>query len=517
MGRQRTKSRLQRERCEDDLGKQYCSVAAVAAVAAVGGAAISSQGAKSAANAQSDSAAASNMLQQYMFDKNVQLQQPAINAGNTARDSLLYRLGLSRTGVSGGAGPGGQVLTASQLRDQLTPQFTRQVAATGPNAGQPVYKTGQQAIAANPNDPLAAFKWAQSGASDGVALDSRGVPFTGAGNGPGYWENGGISESTGNPERSWVSTAGPQYNSEIDQSGLQAEIDRRLAEQSAAQQAYQDQLAGNNQFGDLGEKFQFNTYTPDTFTPDTYTAPDPYVADKFSYTGEDLYKDPSYLFRLQQGQKALDRQGAASGRYLSGAQLQAASDYNQGAASTEFQNAYQRALGTFGTNEGNRKNAYDTNTTNGLNAFNTNETNKYNAFSTNSANKFNAFNTNETNRYNAYQSNFNNAVNPLLSLAGSATLGSQALGQAGQQTAQLMGANLQGAANATGAAGIASSNAINSGVNNAVNTYQSNQLLNQLLNRGNTTPTTGVNNNPVGLGGLDASTVYGAGSGWGQA
>lgn len=464
------------------------------------GGAVNASSAKSAANAQSDSAAASNMLQQYMFDKNVQLQQPAINAGNTARDSLLYRLGLSRTGVSGGAGPGGQTLTASQLRDQLTPQFTRQVAASGPNAGQPVYKTGQQAIAANPNDPLAAFKWAQSGASDGVALDSRGVPFTGAGNGPGYWENGGISESTGNPERSWVSTAGPQYNSEIDQSGLQAEIDRRMAEQSNAQQAYQDQLAGNNQFGDLGEKFQFNT-----FTPDTYTAPDAYVADKFSYTGQDLYNDPSYLFRLQQGQKALDRQGAASGRYLSGSQLQAASDYNQGAASQEFQNAYQRALGTFGTNEGNRKGAYDTNTTNGLNAFNTNETNKYNAF-----------NTNETNRYNAYQSNFTNAVNPLLSLSGAATLGSQALGQAGQQTAQLMGNNLQGAANAQGAASIAAGNQISGGINNVTNTYQSNQLLNQLLNRNNTS-TSGVNNNPVGLGGLDASTVYGAGSGWGQA
>lgn len=214
-----------------------------------------------------------------------------------------------------------------------------------------------------------------------------------------------------------------------------------------AQAAAQAAAAADPNYGKLGKDFEF---------------------EKFSYTGEDLLDDPSYKFRLDQGQKALDRQGAASGRFLSGSQLQAASNYNQGAASQEFQNAYSRALGTFGTNEGNR--------------------------------------------FNAYQANFNNSVNPLLSLAGAATLGSQNLGASGAATAAQIGANTTANANAQGAAGIANANNISGAMTGAVNSYQSNQLMNTLLNRN-----ASVNNNPsAGLGGLDASTVYGAGSGWGQ-
>lgn len=52
--------------------------------------------------------------------------------------------------------------------------------------------------------------------------------------------------------------------------------------------------------------------------------------------------DPGYQFRLEQGQKALDRSAAASGSAYSGAQLKALANFNSGLASQEYGNAYNR-------------------------------------------------------------------------------------------------------------------------------------------------------------------------------
>lgn len=419
-------------------------VAAIAGVATVAGAAMTSSATKKAASGQQAATDAANAEQARQYDNNVALQAPTINTGNAARDRLSYLLGLSPTGYGGTTSVGGigntsgspaqnGPLTYDQLRAQLESQYTRSTSTGGAPAGPRIMTGG---VGYENTDPYAD---------------------------PANWRDVTMSGAQGNqgPTSNRVYT-GPQSASTIDEAGLDAAIKARLAEQDAARQAQIDAAQGDPNYGRLAQEFQFQTYTPD----------------KFSYTGEDLYNDPSYQFRLSQGQKALDRQGAASGRFLSGSQLQAASNYNQGAASQEFQNAYSRALGTFGTNEGNRSNA---------------------------------FSMNEGNRFNAYQANFNNAVNPLLSLAGAATLGSQNLGAAGASSAAQIGANTTANANAQGAAGIASANNISNSMSGAVNSYQQNQLLSSLMNRNS------VNNNPSsGLGGLDASTVYGAGSGWGQ-
>ena len=58
-----------------------------------------------------------------------------------------------------------------------------------------------------------------------------------------------------------------------------------------------------------------------------------------------LKNDPSYQFRLKQGQQSLDRSSAARGMGYSGAQMKAAQDYGQGMASTEFGNYYNRLAG----------------------------------------------------------------------------------------------------------------------------------------------------------------------------
>ena len=53
-------------------------------------------------------------------------------------------------------------------------------------------------------------------------------------------------------------------------------------------------------------------------------------------------QDPGYAFRLAEGQKALERSGAAKGMTLSGAQAKALNSYGQGMASQEYGNAYNR-------------------------------------------------------------------------------------------------------------------------------------------------------------------------------
>jgi hypothetical protein len=412
---------------------------------AVAGAAVGLIGSSMQADAAGDAAAGqqqasqeANMLQRYMFDRNTELQMPTINTGNSARDRLSYLLGLSPNGFSGNIN-GAPKLSYDQLRAQLVGQYTKQPTADAANAA-PVYRTGQEAVRAL--GEAGAAKYFQDRSTQNPPDRYGNGVWSEAGTGPGYW--GKEIGTTGS--REWVRTDGTQATgpaSVIDETALDAAIKARLAEQDAAQRALEEAAKNDPNYGRLSQQFEFDKYTPE----------------KFSYTGEDLFKDPSYQFRLQQGQKALDRQGAAAGRFLSGAQLQASSDYNQGAASQEFQSAYQRALGTFGTNE---------------------------------ANRFNAFSTNEGNRFNAYQANFNNAVNPLLALSGAATLGSQNLGSAGASVANQMGQNITSNANAQGAAGIASANSIAGGLNNAYSGYQQNQLMNSLMNnRGGS-----VNNNP---------------------
>jgi hypothetical protein len=146
----------------------------------------------------------------------------------------------------------------------------------------------------------------------------------------------------------------------------------------------------------------------------------------------DFQADPGYQFRLDQGQKALDRSAAARGSLLSGAALKDANNYAQGQASQELQAAYDR--------------------------FNTNRTNK---------------------------------MNPLLSLAGSAQTASGALGAAGQNYANgagsalsqygaAVGQNLTGAGNARASGYVGTANAVGNGLSQYLNYNQNQNLLSKL-------------------------------------
>lgn len=61
-----------------------------------------------------------------------------------------------------------------------------------------------------------------------------------------------------------------------------------------------------------------------------------------NFSANDLYDDPSYNFRMQEGEKALNRSASARGNILSGAAAKALTRYGQDYASTEYDKAFNR-------------------------------------------------------------------------------------------------------------------------------------------------------------------------------
>jgi hypothetical protein len=134
--------------------------------------------------------------------------------------------------------------------------------------------------------------------------------------------------------------------------------------------------------------------------------------------------DPAYQFDLQQGQQALERSAAAQGGLQSGGTLKALTQYAQGQASNEYQNAYNR-----------------------------------------------------------YMNNQNTQFNRLASLAGIGQTAGAQMGQAGENMAGNVGNIMTGAANAQGAAAIAQGNAYSSGLSTLGSGIGNNLMANQFINR----------------------------------
>lgn len=63
---------------------------------------------------------------------------------------------------------------------------------------------------------------------------------------------------------------------------------------------------------------------------------------KRDFTVNDFKQDPGYDFRMQEGQKALERSAASRGGLQSGGTMKAITQYGQNFASNEYGNAYNR-------------------------------------------------------------------------------------------------------------------------------------------------------------------------------
>jgi hypothetical protein len=64
-----------------------------------------------------------------------------------------------------------------------------------------------------------------------------------------------------------------------------------------------------------------------------------------------MREDPSYQFRLQQGERGINRSAAAGSGLLSGATMKALTRYNQDFASNEFQNSFNRLAALAGVGQ----------------------------------------------------------------------------------------------------------------------------------------------------------------------
>lgn len=141
-----------------------------------------------------------------------------------------------------------------------------------------------------------------------------------------------------------------------------------------------------------------------------------------SFGASDFQTDPGYQFRMDEANKALQRSQAAKGGLLSGAAAKELTRYNQGAASDEYMNAYNR------------------------------------------------FNTNQSNLYNK-----------LAGLSGTGQQAANTLGTLGQNTATNVGNNMMAAGNAQAAGQVGAANAWSTGLGNASSGIQSALLYNKLF------------------------------------
>lgn len=127
---------------------------------------------------------------------------------------------------------------------------------------------------------------------------------------------------------------------------------------------------------------------------------------------QDFQTDPGYAFRLAEGNKALERSAASRGLQLSGSMLKGLTRFNQGEASQEYQNAFNR-----------------------------------------------------------YQVNRANQINPLQSLLGAGQSSANVLTGAAGQLGSNLGENALQAGNARASGYIGSANAFTNAINQGMNWY----------------------------------------------
>lgn len=145
---------------------------------------------------------------------------------------------------------------------------------------------------------------------------------------------------------------------------------------------------------------------------------------KRDFTMADYKEDPGYQFRLSEGQKAIDRSGAARGGLNSGATLKSLARFSQGLASEEYQNSYNR------------------------------------------------FNADRDRRFNR-----------LSSLAGIGQTANSQVASAGQNYGNQVGQNIVGAGNAIAAGQVGQANAWGNALSTGANSYMNYQLMSQLAKK----------------------------------
>lgn len=291
-----------------------------AAAGAIGGALITANAAGDAADAQAGASQESTQLQMMMAAQQRQDLEPWVKAGGNAQNLLSRYLGTGGVGSSGVTSMGlATGLTPDQVRAQLLSRFTKQPAGGG--ASGPLYRTGQEAIAALGEQ--GAHDYFQQQAAQSANGDRSSLWTTPNRTNPGMDGQtiyDGSQQSNGSP-------------STIDEEGLNAEIAKYYEEQKAQE----DAIKADPTYGSLLRPYR--------------------NGEEFSFTGKDLLTDPGYKFGLDQGTQGIERGQAARGNFLSGGAMKELGRFNQDYAGTKFNEGFSRARSTWDTN----LNAYDSN------------------------------------------------------------------------------------------------------------------------------------------------------------
>ncbi|NYT76654.1 hypothetical protein H0A71_06590 [Alcaligenaceae bacterium] len=256
----------------------------IGAVGSIAGGAMGSDAADSAAKAQEKSAQAAVEEQRRQYDQTRSDMEPWRQTGGLALNQLSHLMGLAPN--TGGAS---QAQTREQIRAELLPQYTSGGGGGGQSqASRPGGQGGGMIT------PMSLF---------GGQPQQQYVTV---------YDGTGSDQDTGRQVA--YNGGGGQGQSIIDEAGLNAAIEKRLAEQQAAQQQAMQAAGSDHQFGSLLRRFSMDDYL----------------------------EDPGYKFRLQQGEQAINRGAAAAGRYDSGRALKDLNEFNSGLASQEFGNSYNR-------------------------------------------------------------------------------------------------------------------------------------------------------------------------------
>lgn len=169
---------------------------------------------------------------------------------------------------------------------------------------------------------MAGFDSVGSGAASGAAMGTSIMPGWGTAIGA---VAGGVMGALGS--RSAKKAAEQQKRSvEEANRGLQSGLDANLADLSS--------------YRGLGEGANAQLATLMGFGPNSG---DPMYGSLMRNFGmNDYQEDPGYQFRLREGEKGINRNALAAGRYNSGATLKALGGYNSDLASQEYGNAFDR-------------------------------------------------------------------------------------------------------------------------------------------------------------------------------
>lgn len=236
-------------------------------------------------------------LQKQIYEEGKAANLPYQTAGVSGLNELMMRLGLGTGSATG-------TRTAEQIRKDLMPSYTTNQAMTpgGLPQGATLYKGSTLGILGD--RPQGISEIYQAGGQFFGVNPKTGMSYS-------YNPSSNPEDRQRNRGATWTPYSGGTGGGPVtDNAALDAAVQKALADQEAATAAAQQ----NPLYGSLLKRFGM----------------------------EDYQADPGYQFRLSEGNKALDRSMAASGRYLTPERQKALIEYNQNMGSQEYGNAYNR-------------------------------------------------------------------------------------------------------------------------------------------------------------------------------